>query len=243
MNVPRLARPIPGRQRCPPARSGWTVLLHRNSHVHTFVSGTGSSGASCAEDHGDIGTFAYEVILTATDEHRAEVEHQRHPAGRRRHVPPATPANLTATASPRATSTSAWTRRRTTPWSSLPRRALPRCRLLEFRGDQLPRDRPHLTVRWPWHRPPSTATGFAPRTTPATRASATWTRDRASGATAARRARRRLLVRRGTGATVTACPATPTPARSTAPPGPTAVSVAGSRSTATAPCACRVQRR
>ena len=45
----------------------WTVLLHHNSHVHTFVSGTGSSGDFTAEDHGDIGTFVYEIVLTATD--------------------------------------------------------------------------------------------------------------------------------------------------------------------------------
>ncbi len=51
----------------PASALGWTVLLHHNSHVHTFVSGTGSSGSFMAEDHGDIGTFAYEVVLTATD--------------------------------------------------------------------------------------------------------------------------------------------------------------------------------
>ena len=51
----------------PASALGWTVLLHHNSHVHTFVSGTGSSGSFMAEDHGDIGTFAYEIVLTATD--------------------------------------------------------------------------------------------------------------------------------------------------------------------------------
>jgi glucose/arabinose dehydrogenase len=45
----------------------WTVLLHHNTHVHTFVAGTGSSGSFVAENHGPIGTFSYEVILTATD--------------------------------------------------------------------------------------------------------------------------------------------------------------------------------
>jgi glucose/arabinose dehydrogenase len=45
----------------------WTVLLHHNTHVHTFVGGTGSSGSFMAEDHGDIGTFSYEIILEATD--------------------------------------------------------------------------------------------------------------------------------------------------------------------------------
>jgi glucose/arabinose dehydrogenase len=45
----------------------WTVLLHHNTHVHTFVGGTGSSGSFVAENHGPIGTYSYEVILTATD--------------------------------------------------------------------------------------------------------------------------------------------------------------------------------
>jgi glucose/arabinose dehydrogenase/fibronectin type 3 domain-containing protein len=45
----------------------WTVLLHHNTHVHTFVAGSGSSGSFVAEDHGPIGTFSYEIMLTATD--------------------------------------------------------------------------------------------------------------------------------------------------------------------------------
>lgn len=45
----------------------WTVLLHHNTHVHTFVGGSGTQGSFVAEDHGPIGTFSYEVILTATD--------------------------------------------------------------------------------------------------------------------------------------------------------------------------------
>jgi glucose/arabinose dehydrogenase/chitodextrinase len=45
----------------------WTVLLHHNTHVHTFVGGTGDQGSFTAEDHGDIGTFSYEIVLTATD--------------------------------------------------------------------------------------------------------------------------------------------------------------------------------
>jgi glucose/arabinose dehydrogenase/fibronectin type 3 domain-containing protein len=45
----------------------WTVLLHHNTHVHTFVGGSGAQGSFVAEDHGPIGTFSYEIILTATD--------------------------------------------------------------------------------------------------------------------------------------------------------------------------------
>jgi glucose/arabinose dehydrogenase/fibronectin type 3 domain-containing protein len=51
----------------PASALSWTVLLHHNTHVHSFVGGTGTSGSFQAEDHGDIGTFSYEIILTATD--------------------------------------------------------------------------------------------------------------------------------------------------------------------------------
>jgi glucose/arabinose dehydrogenase/chitodextrinase len=51
----------------PPSALSWTVLLHHNTHVHTFVGSSGSSqGSFVVEDHG-IGNYAYEVILTATD--------------------------------------------------------------------------------------------------------------------------------------------------------------------------------
>jgi glucose/arabinose dehydrogenase len=45
----------------------WTVLLHHNTHVHTFVGSRGAQGTFMAEDHGSTGTFFYEVVLTATD--------------------------------------------------------------------------------------------------------------------------------------------------------------------------------
>jgi glucose/arabinose dehydrogenase/predicted phage tail protein len=51
----------------PAAALTWTVLLHHNTHVHTFVGGTGSSGSFVAENHGTVGTFSYEIVLTATD--------------------------------------------------------------------------------------------------------------------------------------------------------------------------------
>ena len=43
------------------------MLLHHNTHVHTFVGGTGASGSFVVEDHGPIGTYSYEIILEATD--------------------------------------------------------------------------------------------------------------------------------------------------------------------------------
>ncbi|PYJ87308.1 MAG: hypothetical protein DME22_02075, partial [Verrucomicrobia bacterium] len=51
----------------PPSSLKWTVLLHHNTHVHTFVGGTGSEGSFVAEKHDIIGTFSYEIVLTATD--------------------------------------------------------------------------------------------------------------------------------------------------------------------------------
>jgi glucose/arabinose dehydrogenase/chitodextrinase len=44
----------------------WQVLLHHNDHVHSHVGGTGDTGSFVAEYHG-IGTYSYEVILSATD--------------------------------------------------------------------------------------------------------------------------------------------------------------------------------
>ena len=75
------------------------MLLHHNTHVHTFVGGSGRQGSFVAENHGPIGTFSYEIILTATDSSGLQVEHERQrrpsPATRRRR--PRRPA-LTATA-------------------------------------------------------------------------------------------------------------------------------------------------
>jgi glucose/arabinose dehydrogenase/subtilisin-like proprotein convertase family protein len=45
----------------------WTVLLHHNTHVHTVAVNTGSQGSFVVENHGSIGTFSYEILLTATD--------------------------------------------------------------------------------------------------------------------------------------------------------------------------------
>ncbi len=50
----------------PPSGLSWTVLLHHDSHVHPHQTASGSSGSFVVENYG-VGTFAYEVILTATD--------------------------------------------------------------------------------------------------------------------------------------------------------------------------------
>jgi glucose/arabinose dehydrogenase len=44
----------------------WEILLHHNTHIHSFVGGTGFTGSFVAEYHG-AGTYSYELILTATD--------------------------------------------------------------------------------------------------------------------------------------------------------------------------------
>ena len=59
--------PTPRTEPCRASALQWTVLLHHNTHVHTFVGGTGDQGSFVAENHGPIGTFSYEIILTATD--------------------------------------------------------------------------------------------------------------------------------------------------------------------------------
>ncbi|MFG2037519.1 LamG-like jellyroll fold domain-containing protein [Dactylosporangium sp. NPDC048998] len=51
----------------PASALSWTVLLHHDTHIHSFVGGSGANGSFVVDDHGPIGTFSYEVILTATD--------------------------------------------------------------------------------------------------------------------------------------------------------------------------------
>lgn len=50
----------------PASALGWEVLLHHNDHVHSHVGGTGFAGSFVAEYHG-VGTYSYELILSATD--------------------------------------------------------------------------------------------------------------------------------------------------------------------------------
>jgi glucose/arabinose dehydrogenase/fibronectin type 3 domain-containing protein len=77
----------------------WTVLLHHNTHVHTFVGGTGDQGSFTTEDHGDIGTFSYEIVLTATDASGLKSSTSVNlPVGSDT-SPPSDPAGLTANAS------------------------------------------------------------------------------------------------------------------------------------------------
>ncbi len=45
----------------------WRVLLHHDTHVHVVASTTGAQGSFQVENHGTIGVFSYEILLTATD--------------------------------------------------------------------------------------------------------------------------------------------------------------------------------
>ncbi|HET9119245.1 MAG TPA: PQQ-dependent sugar dehydrogenase, partial [Solirubrobacterales bacterium] len=81
-----------------PSALTWTVLLHHNTHVHTFVGGTGDQGSFMAQDHGDIGTFGYEIILTATDSSGLKSSTSVTLPVAADTAPPTDPTGLTATA-------------------------------------------------------------------------------------------------------------------------------------------------
>jgi fibronectin type 3 domain-containing protein len=82
----------------PPSALSWTVLLHHNSHIHTFVGSIGSSGSFVADNHGPIGTFSYEVILTAIDSSGLTGTASVTLPVVSDIVPPTTPSGLTAAA-------------------------------------------------------------------------------------------------------------------------------------------------
>ncbi len=76
----------------------WNVLLHHNTHVHNFIGSTGSQGSFVAQNHGAIGTFSYETVLTATDSSGLEASTSVHLNVLQDVSPPGAPANLTAQA-------------------------------------------------------------------------------------------------------------------------------------------------
>jgi hypothetical protein len=45
----------------------WSILLHHNTHIHDVLEINGSGGSFLVEDHDPLGTFSYEIRLTATD--------------------------------------------------------------------------------------------------------------------------------------------------------------------------------
>jgi PKD repeat protein len=82
----------------PGSALAWTVLLHHNSHVHTAVTGSGAQGSFVATDHGTIGTFSYEIILTATDSSGLKTSTSVLVSVAPESVPPTDPSGLMATA-------------------------------------------------------------------------------------------------------------------------------------------------
>ena len=109
------------------------MLLHHNTHVHTFVGGTGTSGSFVAENHGPIGTFSYEIILTATDSSGLQSSTSVNVAVAGDTSPPTAPTALTATAQGRGRVSLAWRRRRTTSRSPATGSSVPGRRLHELR--------------------------------------------------------------------------------------------------------------
>lgn len=49
------------------AALSWQLRLLHNTHVHTLSAASGASGSFVVEEHDPAATFAYELILTATD--------------------------------------------------------------------------------------------------------------------------------------------------------------------------------
>jgi glucose/arabinose dehydrogenase len=82
----------------PPSALSWTILLHHNTHIHTFVGGSGSSGSFVAENHGSIGTYSYEIVLTATDSSGLSTSRSINLPVIGDTTPPSAPSALTATA-------------------------------------------------------------------------------------------------------------------------------------------------
>jgi glucose/arabinose dehydrogenase/chitodextrinase len=87
----------------------WTVLLHHNTHVHTFIGGTGTSGSFVVENHGAIGMYSYEIILTATDSSGLSATRSINLPVVADTVPPSAPSGLTATAGGGGQMNLAWT--------------------------------------------------------------------------------------------------------------------------------------
>ena len=84
----------------PAADLSWTVLLHHNTHIHTHVGGSGAAGSFVPEDHGSIGAYSYELILTATDSSGLTGTTSLMLPVSSDSSPPTAPTGLTATASP-----------------------------------------------------------------------------------------------------------------------------------------------
>jgi chitodextrinase/glucose/arabinose dehydrogenase len=81
----------------PASALSWQVLLHHNDHIHTLINTTGTSGSFDAQFHG-VGTYAYEIILTATDSSGLKGSKSVTLPVLQDTAPPSAPSGLTASA-------------------------------------------------------------------------------------------------------------------------------------------------
>jgi glucose/arabinose dehydrogenase len=51
----------------PPSALSWEIVIHHNTHVHTFSGGAGNTGSIVIANHDPVGTFSYELVFTATN--------------------------------------------------------------------------------------------------------------------------------------------------------------------------------
>jgi glucose/arabinose dehydrogenase len=75
----------------------WNILLHHNTHIHTGIYTNGAQGSFVAQNHGTIGTFYYEIILTATDSSGLSTSTNVNVQVIADTIPPTAPASLLVT--------------------------------------------------------------------------------------------------------------------------------------------------
>ena len=51
----------------PPSALSWEIVIHHDTHVHTFSGGAGNTGSIVIADHDPVGTFSYELVFTAAN--------------------------------------------------------------------------------------------------------------------------------------------------------------------------------
>ena len=81
----------------PASALSWQVLLHHNDHIHTLINTTGASGSFLTQYHG-VGTYSYEIILTATDSSGLKGSTSVSLPVLQDTAPPSAPSGLTASA-------------------------------------------------------------------------------------------------------------------------------------------------
>jgi hypothetical protein len=80
------------------ANLSWMVLLHHNQHIHIVNTAVGAQGSFTVANHGPIGTFFYELVLTARDSSGLEGSTSISLPVNSDSVPPSAPTGLVASA-------------------------------------------------------------------------------------------------------------------------------------------------